>query len=59
MIDKWVQDFREIAGNESFITIVGNKCDLGEGRLVIHEEGEAKAKKSGNPDYIETNAFIK
>jgi GTPase SAR1 family protein len=39
-----VQEIRENAGHDIFLTIVGNKCDLLDRRIVFTEEGMAFAR---------------
>jgi Ras-related protein Rab-11A len=55
-VEKWVNDFVSVAGDETFLIIVGNKSDL-PNRVVSKEEGEEKAKKIGRCDFIETSAL--
>ena len=58
MINKWVQEFREVAGDETFIILVGNKIDLSNERAVISSEGDEKAEKLKLMEYIETSALL-
>jgi small GTP-binding protein len=57
LVDRWIDDFRKVAPDDSFITIVGNKTDL-PNRAVTKEEGQEKAKKYSNVNYIETSALL-
>jgi len=45
-IQNWVKDVRNINENAKFL-LVGNKCDLDEGRQVSREEAEKYAKDNG------------
>jgi small GTP-binding protein len=56
-IEKWIDELRDVAGKDIIILLVGNKTDLKHLRAVAKEEGEEKAKKLGNLQYIETSAM--
>ncbi len=55
-VDKWYEEFKTIAGDDVYITLVGNKTDLKHIRAVEKSEAEEKAQKMGM-DYIETSAL--
>lgn len=46
-IDEWVASLREHAGPNVLMTIIGNKSDLADSRVVQQSDGEAKAAKYG------------
>ncbi|UCE13218.1 MAG: GTP-binding protein [Candidatus Heimdallarchaeota archaeon] len=50
-LDRWIADFKSIVGEETFITIIGNKSDLDESRSVSKEEASTFAEKLGVPFY--------
>jgi small GTP-binding protein len=50
----WITSFKEVAGDESFVVIVGNKCDLAE-RNVPSDEARDWATRVGC-QYFETSA---
>ena len=54
-IDEYIKLLKEVEKNDTPMIIIGNKCDLKDGREITVEEGELKAKKYG-ADYIETSA---
>ena len=54
-IDEYIKLLKEVENNDTPMIIIGNKCDLKDGREITVEEGELKAKKYG-ADYIETSA---
>jgi len=51
----WLSAFRDVAGENNVIFVVGNKVDLEDKREVTSDEGEMWAKKNGC-HYIETSA---
>ncbi len=50
-LNRWISDFRSVAGEEAFITIIGNKKDLEESRIVTYQEGKDFADQYGAPFY--------
>lgn len=54
-IGVWVQEFRNVAGENTVVLLVGNKVDLEEKRVVSKEEAEEWAKKN-SCIYCETSA---
>ena len=56
-LDRWIDNFRNVTGQDSSIVIVGNKIDLTELRTVSTDEGKKYAKKNGFPFY-ESSAKI-
>ncbi|MFX0050265.1 MAG: Rab family GTPase [Candidatus Hermodarchaeota archaeon] len=48
-LDRWVADYREVAGEGARIIIVGNKIDLKDLRVVSTGEGQKFAQKQGFP----------
>ena len=56
-IERWAKEVIIEAGEEIFLSIVGNKTDLKNIRAVSKEEGEYLANKLGNCNYIETSAL--
>ena len=51
----WIQEFRNVAGENTIVLLVGNKIDLSTERAVTREEAEDWAKKN-NCIYQETSA---
>lgn len=56
-LERWITDFRSVAGEEAAIALVGNKIDLTDLRCVSSTEGKAMADKFGFPFY-ETSAKL-
>jgi len=54
-VQKWMQEIEKFAGTNVVKLLIGNKCDVTDGRQVPPEEGEALAKKLGT-NFIETSA---
>jgi small GTP-binding protein len=54
-IPGWIDSFRSIAGTETVIFVVGNKCDLADRRQVPFEEASDWAKER-EFDFFETSA---
>ncbi|KAA6400207.1 MAG: putative GTP-binding protein ryh1 [Streblomastix strix] len=44
-LSRWIDEVRDVRGDEVLITIVGSKSDLVEYRAVISKEGEEKARQ--------------
>jgi small GTP-binding protein len=49
VLDRWIEDFRSVAGNRTFLTLVGNKNDLKYARSVSYNEGRSFADQYGIP----------
>ena len=54
-IDKWIDDFKSKADEDSVILVIGNKSDLEEKREVDTEEAKLKAEKN-KMAFLETSA---
>lgn len=54
-VDRWVAEVRNERGDGTIICLVGNKCDLGDERVVSKEQGQGKADEL-NLLFIETSA---
>ncbi|MFX0172982.1 MAG: Rab family GTPase [Candidatus Hodarchaeota archaeon] len=48
-LDRWITDYRAVAGEDTHIIIVGNKIDLKDLRVVSNDEGRKFAQKQGFP----------
>lgn len=51
-LDEWVQSFTEVAGSESLVYIVANKCDLVTSFQVDLSEAETYARQRNYPFYV-------
>ena len=56
-MDRWISDFRSVAGEEAVLSIIGNKIDLEDLRCVTHNQGKKFADRYGVPFY-ETSAKL-
>eukprot|EP01015_Nassula_variabilis_P001205 TRINITY_DN1064_c0_g1_i6.p2 TRINITY_DN1064_c0_g1~~TRINITY_DN1064_c0_g1_i6.p2 ORF type:complete len:145 (-),score=28.04 TRINITY_DN1064_c0_g1_i6:61-450(-) len=54
-LDKWIDDFRENAGEEAVVLIVGNKSDLEAERQISTQQGLEYANSRGLA-FLETSA---
>ena len=45
LIDKWIKDLKESAGDNVIILLLGNKSDLTSKREISEEQGREKAKE--------------
>lgn len=54
-VQKWMSEIDKFAGGNVVKLLIGNKCDVTDGRQISYEEGEALAKKLGT-NFIETSA---
>ncbi len=50
-LDRWISDFRGVVGENSLISIIGNKIDLEDSRTVTNEEGKSFTTQYGIPFY--------
>ncbi|MFX0015730.1 MAG: Rab family GTPase [Promethearchaeota archaeon] len=50
-LDRWISDFRSVAGEDAAITIVGNKNDLEDLRNVTYQQGKKFADQYKVPFY--------
>ena len=55
-IGVWVQEFRNVAGENTIVLLVGNKIDLASNRVITQEEAQEWAQKN-NCIYHETSAM--
>ena len=55
-VERWLKELREHADAKIVVMLVGNKCDLTDGRQVDVEEGTACAAKFGL-SFLETSAL--
>jgi small GTP-binding protein len=46
-LDRWITEYRNVVGESTFITIVGNKNDLEKDRAVTTNEGRNYARENG------------
>ena len=53
-INKWIEDIKDIKGNDFPIILIGNKIDLNERRIVSEEEGQ-KIADDNKFRFIETS----
>ncbi|MFX0181488.1 MAG: Rab family GTPase [Candidatus Hodarchaeota archaeon] len=56
-LNRWITDYRKVAGEDTQIAIIGNKIDLEQLRRVTTTEGKKYAQKNNFPFY-ETSAKI-
>ena len=56
--DRWYEQAQKEASKDVTIVLVGNKCDLENGRKISKEKGEEKAKRFKCP-FFETSALSK
>ena len=54
-INNWLNDIKEKANKNTIILLVGNRCDLENGRVVTFQEGKDFADNNGIK-FIETSA---
>jgi len=45
LVDNWIKDLKESAGDKVFIVLLGNKLDLEDKREITEEQGLNKAKE--------------
>ena len=57
-MNKWFEQAKKETSKDVSIIIVGNKCDLENGRKISKEKGEEKAKDLNCP-FFETSALSK
>lgn len=50
-LDCWIAEYRKVVGENTFITIIGNKIDLVEHRTVTTIEGRKYSRARGFPFY--------
>ncbi len=55
-VEKWLSDLKNNGEEKMVIMVVGNKCDLEEGRVISLQDGEAKAQRN-KVAFLETSAL--
>ncbi len=50
-LDRWIEEYRNVAGNDAFTTIIGNKNDLERQRKVSTADGKKFGQKHRFPFY--------
>jgi small GTP-binding protein len=54
-LDHWLKEYRTAAGDDRIITIIGNKIDLAERRVIPAKDGKKYARSQGT-DFYEASA---
>lgn len=50
-LERWISDFRSVAGEEAALAVIGNKVDLEDLRCVTYDQGKKVADQYGVPFY--------
>lgn len=56
-LDRWISEYRKVAGINAFVSIVGNKIDLADHRAIPTVEGQKWASSRGFPFYESSAKF--